>query len=259
MNIDFSIIFSIIPNEATSIYLSISQIIATLSGLFAIFTFQRINSIREIIIGDGKSHLRRETEDFRNKRYKKINKEIKKIDKRNLLGLKRLKDAIDRKNLYGIKEAIYKCDYREIKAHNLYKAGKLEGKKEKIDLLYKNGELPNLATGYFHNVKPRFDALFCQLNTLKRLLFITIIFLFISILFIFYILIGHQLFFCLKPFIFYATLFLSLFLISIVLYISLFNKMPHEKEKNIKECKRINKLIKNETPKNLKRYLYYKK
>ncbi|MCB2195031.1 MAG: hypothetical protein KQH79_04185 [Bacteroidetes bacterium] len=239
--------------ESTSLYLAIAQIIAALTGLFAIFVFQRINQIRDIIIGDGKSHLRREKIDHKEKRYRKINSLI---EKENKFGLKRLEDAIDRKNLYGIKEAIYKCDYRELKGSNFFLQNRIEGNREEYDLTYMKGAVHVKNTGYFHNVRPRFDKSLKQLLSLKKILLGSILFLFLLILFIFYALFDYNLFSCSKTILFYSTLFLTLLIITVIVYLSLFRKMPHEKEKR-KECIRIDKLLKQEIPVGLKRECPY--
>lgn len=239
------------------ILITLAQIIATLAGLFSIFVFQRITQVRDIIIGDGKAHLRREDDATVKEKYNEFNENYYEGEQENKLDQNRWKDAIDRKNLQGIREAIYKTDYRELKAHLLLQNGKL--KDNWHDLSAKDDKNKFVkATGYFHNARPRFDDTLEQLENLQYWLYGTIVLFFVSIFFIFFYLIQGSFCFCSPtPFVILGLLFITLLLLLIVISKSLFGEMPHEKEKR-NECKRMDRLIKKEIPNGLKRAHTYK-
>jgi hypothetical protein len=91
--------------DADTLYYTLStipQVIAASTAILAAFTFVRLNTMKDLLIGDGKSVIDR----YHKGEYKDFNVKGLYID--------RLNDAINRRTIIGIKEVIDEFRAKEI-------------------------------------------------------------------------------------------------------------------------------------------------
>jgi len=188
-------------------------IIIALTGLTGVILFFRIERVTDILIGDGKSVIKRQKEGIADK---SLNEPV--IDSKYI---KRLRDAIYRKNIYGIEEGIRRISRKEIESK----------------------ETPN-EKGYSKHALPKFLKTKRILNRLKFLLVFIILLSIVCVLIHLFNtpnLTDIKFSVCIKCIMDIGLWsFTIIFFISIVYAVlfSIYFKTPHEKEK-IEECKNL--------------------
>jgi|AntAceMinimDraft_16_1070373.scaffolds.fasta_scaffold34715_1 hypothetical protein len=209
---------------------SIITVSALLLTIVGVYTFFKIEKLKNLLIGQGESVINKiefyVSEEIRNSKSDISDKHYLKhgcLDKKHFL---RLKNAISRNNIYGVEESLITATINELK-------------KTKSD-----------NTGYYDNVLPKFIKA-------KKALYLLIIIAYICILILFAIIslsiistIPELLKISsgLLPYFIFIGLAFSIILSIVIMTISLFKKVGFEKEK-YKSCKclriknpKINKL-----------------